>query len=121
MSLWSGAQVIVETPAGPLSAPAKEGAYRLAAPWAQQTGSLDLIFTVTADDHTEILSGTLEVEPLRRKQRAQRMELSLACHCAGFKETLAPARHALDRSCWRLLPASARRCCCGEGKSPSFC
>ena len=57
----AGAQIIVETPAGQLSAPLKEGAYRLAAPWAPQTGSLDLIFTVTADDHTEILSGTLEL------------------------------------------------------------
>ena len=43
----AGAEVTVETPAGPVTASAKEGAYRLAAPWAQ-AGSHDLIFTVTA-------------------------------------------------------------------------
>jgi hypothetical protein len=55
-----GAQIAVETPGGPVTADAKEGAYRLSAPWAQ-AGSHDLIFAVTAEEHTEILSGTLRV------------------------------------------------------------
>lgn len=54
------AVITVETPAGPVTADAKEGIYRLAAPWAQ-AGSHDLIFTVSVDDHTEILSGALHV------------------------------------------------------------
>jgi membrane fusion protein, heavy metal efflux system len=56
----AGAQIAVETPAGPAAAEAKDGTYHLAAPWAQ-AGSHDLIFTVTADGHTEILPGTLNV------------------------------------------------------------
>ena len=58
----TAALITVETPLGPVTAEAKEGTYRLAAPWAQ-VGSHDLIFTVTADDLTEILSGTLRVAP----------------------------------------------------------
>jgi hypothetical protein len=54
------AQVNVETPAGPQEAKAKDGTYRLAAPWAKE-GSVDLIFTVTEGDTTEVLSGTLSV------------------------------------------------------------
>jgi membrane fusion protein, heavy metal efflux system len=57
-----GALVTVETPGGPVTASAQEGTYSLAAPWAQ-TGSHALIFTVTADGLTEILSGTLSVAP----------------------------------------------------------
>jgi cobalt-zinc-cadmium efflux system membrane fusion protein len=57
-----GALVTVETPGGPVTASAQEGTYRLAAPWAQ-TGSHALIFTVTADDLTEILTGMLHVAP----------------------------------------------------------
>jgi len=58
----SAAEITVETPGGPVIAAAKAGTYRLAAPWAQ-AGSHDLIFTVTADGQTEILSGTLRVAP----------------------------------------------------------
>ena len=83
----AGAQVIVETPAGQLSAPLKEGAYRLAAPWAPQTGSLDLIFTVTADDHTEILSGTLQLNAAPKEARSGWSFLSPAM-AQGFKDTL---------------------------------
>jgi cobalt-zinc-cadmium efflux system membrane fusion protein len=58
----TAAEITVETPGGPVIAAAKAGTYRLAAPWAQ-AGSHDLIFTVTADGQTEILSGTLSVAP----------------------------------------------------------
>jgi hypothetical protein len=57
-----GATVTVETPAGSVAANAKAGAYRLSATWAT-AGSHDLIFTVTADDVTEILIGVLKVAP----------------------------------------------------------
>jgi RND family efflux transporter MFP subunit len=56
------ALVTVETPGGPITASAREGTYHLAAPWAQ-AGSHALIFTVTAGDLTEILTGTLYVAP----------------------------------------------------------
>jgi RND family efflux transporter MFP subunit len=58
----TAAEITVESPGGPVTAAAKAGTYRLAAPWAQ-VGPHDLIFTVTADDQTEILSGTLSVGP----------------------------------------------------------
>jgi membrane fusion protein, heavy metal efflux system len=61
------ASVVVETPAGPVEAEAREGIYRLAAPWAQ-AGSHSLIFTVTVGDRTEILSGTLTITPRAAEQ-----------------------------------------------------
>ena len=84
----AGAQVIVETPVGQLSAPLKEGAYRLAAPWAPQTGSLDLIFTVTADDHTEILSGTLELNAAPNEVARSGWRFLSPAMAQGFRETL---------------------------------
>lgn len=54
------AQITVETPKGPLQAKAKDGIYRLDAPWARE-GALDLIFTVTHGEVTELLSGSLVV------------------------------------------------------------
>ena len=81
----AGAQVIVETPAGQLVASFKDGAYRLAAPWAPQTGSLDLIFTVTAGDHTEILSGTLALNAAQKE--VVRSGWSYRWTAEGFKET----------------------------------
>jgi RND family efflux transporter MFP subunit len=62
----TGAQIMVETPKGPLNAEAKDGTYRLAAPWAG-VDRLDLIFTVTEGDITEILSGTLNLEVARSR------------------------------------------------------
>src|SRR5688572_30621392 len=38
----------VETPAGPATATASEGAYRLDAPWLAKPGHVELIVTVTA-------------------------------------------------------------------------
>ena len=83
-----GAEVVVESPAGQLSAPLKGGAYRLAAPWAPQTGSLDLIFTVTADDHTEILSGTLELNAAPKEVARGGWSLLSPAMAQGLKETL---------------------------------
>ena len=56
------ATMVVETPAGSVDAEAREGIYRLTAPWAQ-TGSHSLIFAVTVGKRTEILSGTLTITP----------------------------------------------------------
>jgi hypothetical protein len=56
------AAIAVETPKGPATAEAFEGIYRLSAPWAD-TGTHNLIFTVTHKDSTEILSGALIVSP----------------------------------------------------------
>ena len=63
----TGAQITVETPAGQLAPVFKDGVYRLAAPWAPQSGTLDLIFTVAANDQTEILSGTLKLDAVHAK------------------------------------------------------
>jgi hypothetical protein len=45
---------------------AKDGVYRVLAPWAG-ADKLDLIFTVTEGDITEILSGTLDLEGARSR------------------------------------------------------
>jgi hypothetical protein len=57
-----GATITVETPVGPVAAGAGDGGYRLSAPWAT-AGSHDLIFTVTVNDLTEVLTSTLIVAP----------------------------------------------------------
>jgi cobalt-zinc-cadmium efflux system membrane fusion protein len=54
-----GAQIEVETPAGPQAAVAKGDAYVLPAPWLAVAGAHDLIFTITAGDEVEILTATL--------------------------------------------------------------
>jgi len=59
----SGATITVDTSAGSVAAtPAKEdGTYALPAPWAQQPGRYDLIFTVVAGDQADVLTATLDV------------------------------------------------------------
>jgi hypothetical protein len=57
-----GAVISVETPGGPVDARGGDGLYRLPAPWAK-AGSHDLIFSVSAADTTEILTGKLAVPP----------------------------------------------------------
>ncbi|WP_291869439.1 HlyD family efflux transporter periplasmic adaptor subunit [Bradyrhizobium sp.] len=59
-----GAAIEVETPAGPARARATaNGPYRLSAPWSNNPGSYDLIFTVTKDGVDDVLSATLTVPP----------------------------------------------------------
>ncbi|MDB5572790.1 MAG: transporter [Hyphomicrobiales bacterium] len=56
------ATVEVETPDGPQAAAATpEGTYRLPAPWAQRPGGHELLFTVTAGETVDLLTGTLVV------------------------------------------------------------
>jgi RND family efflux transporter MFP subunit len=62
----TAAQIAVETPKGSQDAEAKDGVYRLLGPWAG-ADKLDLIFTVTEGDVTEILSGTLNLEVARSR------------------------------------------------------
>ena len=82
-----GATVTVETPAGSVAANAKEGAYRLSATWAT-AGSHDLIFTVTADDVTEILTGVLKVAPdLPGAARSGGWSLFSPAIAQGIKDT----------------------------------
>jgi hypothetical protein len=57
-----GAVISVETPVGSVDARGGDGLYRLPAPWAK-AGRHDLIFSVSAGDTTEILTGTLAVPP----------------------------------------------------------
>lgn len=54
----AGADVTVETPGGSQQAEFANGVYTLDAPWAS-VGSVDLIFTVTANGNSEVLTGTL--------------------------------------------------------------
>ena len=114
-------QVTVETPAGPVVASFKDGAYRLAGTLGAADRSLDLIFTVTADDHTEILSGTLHCAPTPKDGRAQWME-PISRPAAGLKETLSAGQHRSCCHCWRLWPADrARRCCGAEQEADPRC
>ncbi len=56
------ATIEVETPAGPQTAAASaDGTYRLKAPWAQRPGRHELLFTVTAGESVELLTGALIV------------------------------------------------------------
>ncbi|MDB5507971.1 MAG: transporter [Hyphomicrobiales bacterium] len=56
------ATIEVETPAGPQTAMAQpDGAYRIAAPWADKPGAYDLIFTVAAGGDIDMLTATLQV------------------------------------------------------------
>lgn len=58
------ATIEVETPAGPQTATAQpDGTYQIAAPWAAQAGSHDLIFTVTDGGDVDMLTATLQVPP----------------------------------------------------------
>lgn len=57
-----GAIIEVETPAGPAKAKSFSGQpYRVSAPWLSKPGSIDLVFTVTANGVTDILPMTLNV------------------------------------------------------------
>ena len=84
----TGAQITVETPAGQLTPEFKDGVYRLAAPWAPQSGTLDLIFTVSANDQTEILSGTLKLDEAHAKAPSRGWSLLSPAMAQGLKETL---------------------------------
>ncbi len=55
------ATVEVETPDGPASATAADGAYRLKAPWLARHGHFDLIATVSAGSDTDVLPITIDV------------------------------------------------------------
>jgi RND family efflux transporter MFP subunit len=55
------AAVEVETPAGPATAAASDGAYRLNAPWLAKPGHVDLIVTVTAGTQTDVLPVSIDI------------------------------------------------------------
>jgi RND family efflux transporter MFP subunit len=56
------AAVEAETPNGPVALSAgPDGFYRLAAPWAAESGRKDLIFTVTHGDAADVLAVTVDV------------------------------------------------------------
>jgi membrane fusion protein, heavy metal efflux system len=56
------ATVEIETPAGMVKASASpDGTYAVPAPWEKKGNSFDLIFTVTAGDDTDVLTGTLKL------------------------------------------------------------
>ncbi|UIJ73429.1 efflux RND transporter periplasmic adaptor subunit [Aurantimonas sp. HBX-1] len=56
-----GATVDIETPDGPVTATAEGDVYRLAAPWAEQPGTYDLIATVASDGAIDFLTATLVI------------------------------------------------------------
>ena len=55
------ATIEVETPGGPAKAVAKDGLYRLDAPWLAKPGRFDLLVSVTAKDIADVLPVTLEI------------------------------------------------------------
>jgi len=67
-----GATINVETPTGPIAAKAAPGnAYTLAAPWLGQPGTVELTFTVSLGDTTDILPMTLVVPGAARDDMTQ--------------------------------------------------
>ncbi|MBR1209042.1 efflux RND transporter periplasmic adaptor subunit [Bradyrhizobium sp. JYMT SZCCT0180] len=57
-----GAEIEIETPAGPQKAEARPGEpYRLDAPWSSKRGAYDLIFTVTKDGNVDVLPARLVI------------------------------------------------------------
>ncbi|MBR1145482.1 HlyD family efflux transporter periplasmic adaptor subunit [Bradyrhizobium sp. AUGA SZCCT0431] len=71
------ATINVETPAGPAVAKEIPGdAYTLPAPWLPKAGAVDLIFTVTAGDATDILPVTLTVPGAAHDDQPQASGLS---------------------------------------------
>ena len=59
-----GAEIEVETPAGPGPARAMANEpYRLSAPWSSKPGSYDLIFTVVKDGNADVLPVRLTIPP----------------------------------------------------------
>ncbi|CAN7515956.1 HlyD family efflux transporter periplasmic adaptor subunit [Bradyrhizobium sp. LjRoot220] len=57
-----GAEIQVETPAGPQKAEAKPGEpYRLEAPWSSKPGAYDLIFTVARGGDVDVLPARLVI------------------------------------------------------------
>src|SRR5688572_679683 len=60
-----GAEIEIETPAGPQKAEARPGEpYRLAAPWSSKPGAYDLIFTVAKDGNIDVLPARLVIPDL---------------------------------------------------------
>ncbi|MDP1882599.1 MAG: RND transporter, partial [Bradyrhizobium sp.] len=72
-----GAAIEVETPAGPepVRAMANEP-YRLSAPWSNNPGSYDLIFTVVKDGNADVLPLTLTIPPSGQNGKAATATLS---------------------------------------------
>ena len=67
-----GATIDVETPTGPIAAKAAPGnAYTLAAPWLGQPGTVELTFTVSLGNTTDILPMTLVVPGAARDDMTQ--------------------------------------------------
>lgn len=56
-----GATIEVETPTGPVAATSDADVYRLDAPWMAKPGDYELLFTVTAGDDIDFLTGTLKI------------------------------------------------------------
>ncbi|WP_428664038.1 efflux RND transporter periplasmic adaptor subunit [Reyranella sp.] len=60
----ANARVVIETPAGPLDATAKDGFYELNAPFLEKPGHYDLIAIVSLGQTTEVLPLSLDVPAL---------------------------------------------------------
>lgn len=78
------ASVEVETPAGPATAAAANGAYRLSAPWLTKPGHVDLIVTVTSGSDTDILPVSIDIPDRAAAPEAKG-------YLARARELLAPA------------------------------
>jgi hypothetical protein len=82
----TNAAIEVETPVGPQTAsPSADGVYRLAAPWAEKSGSYDLIFTVVAGGNVDILTGMLRTpEPVPAPKALRPPQTGYAILAAGL-------------------------------------
>ena len=106
-----GASITVETAVGPVAASAGDGAYRLPAPWAT-SGPHDLIFTVTVEDLTEVLTGTLSVAPERPAGFEEwQLDFLLPALLRGSGTASLPAARSWPHLS-PLSPAFSRQGCC---------
>jgi hypothetical protein len=91
----TGAQITVETPDGAKEASVKDGVYRLAAPWEQE--SLDLIFIVTEGSVTEVLSGTLKLSQAAPQNTSSNWRILSPAFAQGLKDRVG------ESGIWLLL------------------
>jgi membrane fusion protein, heavy metal efflux system len=108
-----GAVIEVETPAGAVKAEARPGeGYRLTGPWLAKPGRIDLIFTVTAGEMTDILPVSLklpETSAMTVKDRASAGAANPSNKGLGTRPLMIIASVAVASFLVGLAVASRRR------------
>jgi cobalt-zinc-cadmium efflux system membrane fusion protein len=83
------AQVVLETPRGSVEAKsARDGTYRIAAPWTVDPGHYDLVATVTTDGDADVLTLTLDIPPAPHQAAAASTGFSGSALALGMKDRI---------------------------------